>query len=233
MATLNQISYDLLTIVRPHLSDDSDMDIRQIKYWINTTRALLVRQEMNKKRTIDADLIQNICSQLEEVGPSDCCVDEIGCDKLLRTTLEIPETIELYNKEAILRVAGINKLKKPFSYVDYLRIPFVGNGKFNKDNIFAFLHNKRMYIYSPGNPEYRFLEKISIRGVFEDPEAAGKFNQCVGEPCYTDESNYPIKEWMIPMLKEMILKSNLMIQAQAEQSGDESNNSSSDIKPTV
>ena len=232
MATLNEISYDLLSIVRPHLSDDSAIDIRQIKYWINTTRALLVRQEMNKKRTIDADLVQTLCAALEEVTPSDCCVD-LPCDKVLRTVLEIPETIELYNKEAILRVAGINKLKKPFSYVDYLRVPFVGSGRFNKDNIYAFIHSKHMYLYSPGNPEYRFLESVSIRGVFEDPEAAGVFNECNDSPCYNDESQYPMKAWMIPALKELILKSNLMIQAQAEQVGDESNNASSDIKPVV
>ena len=232
MATLSEISYDLLTIVRPKLSDDSSIDIRQIKYWVNTTRAMLVRQEMNKKRTIDADLIQTLCAKLEEVSASDCCTD-IGCDKILRTVLEVPDTIELYNKEAILRVAGINKLKKPFSYVDYLRIPFVGNGKFNKDNIFAFLHDKHMYVYSPGNQEYRFLDSISIRGVFEDPETAGLFNECEDQACYTDESPYPMKAWMIPALKELILKSNLMIQAQAEQVGDESNNASSDIKPVV
>jgi hypothetical protein len=234
MATLNEIAYDLLTIVRPHLSDDSDLDIRQIKYWIRNQRALWVRQELNKKRTADAELIQTICADLEEVDPSDCCDIEIGCDILLRTTKEIPSTIELYNKEAILRVSGVNKIKKPFSYVEYARIPWVGNGRFNKNNIYAFLHEKYMYIYSPGNPEWKFLENISIRGVFEDPEEASKFKDCnTGETCYSDDDPYPMKSWMLPAMKEAILKSNLMIQAQAEQAQDESNNAASDIKPAA
>jgi hypothetical protein len=36
---------------------------------------------------------------------------------------------------------------------------------------------------------------------------------------------------MLPAMKEAILKSNLMITAQAEQQADESNNAASDIKP--
>lgn len=232
MATLNEISYDLLTIVRPHLSDDSDIDIRQIKYWIKNQRALWIRQELNKKRSVDTDLIQTLCADLEEVDPSDCCDIELECDTILRTTKDIPGTIELYNKEAIFRVAGIHKLKKPFSYVEYLRIPFVGSGRFNRDKIFAFIHNKRMYIYSPHNPEYKFLENISIQGIFEDPEEARKFKDCdTGVNCYTDDSEYPIKAWMLPAMKEAILKSNLLIQAQAEQAQDVSNNAASDIKP--
>lgn len=234
MATRNEIIYDLLTIVRPQLSDDSEIDVRQIGFWVDTTRAMFIRQEMNKKRSVDTELIQTLCADLEEVDASDCCDVEIGCDTLLRTTKEVPPTVELYQKEAIFRVAGINKLKKPFSYVDYARIPWVGSGRFNKENIYAFIHNKYMYIFSPGNPEWKFLENISIRGVFEDPREASKFKDCnTGAACYTDDSEYPMKAWMLPAMKEAILKSNLLIQAQAEQQGDESNNASSDVKPTA
>jgi hypothetical protein len=232
MSTLNEIAFDLLTIVRPKISDDSDIDIRQIKFWIKNQRALWIRNELNKFRTIDSELIQTICAELEEVDPSDCCGIDIGCDKIMRTVKDIPSTIELHAKEAILRVAGINKLTKPFSYIDYSRVPFAGNSRFNTDEVYSFLHNKRMYIFSKKNPEYKFLENISIRGVFEDPEEAAKFKDCnSGLPCYSDDERYPIKAWMIPAMKEYILKSNLFIQAQAESLADNSNNANSDVKP--
>jgi hypothetical protein len=230
MATLNQIAYDLLSIVRPHLSDDSDIEISQIKYWINNQRAVWIRNEVNKKRQVDNDLIQTICAELEEVSASDCCED-IKCDTVMRMKKELPPTIELHMKEAIFRVAGINKLKKPFSYVDYNRIPWVGNGKFNHQNVYAFLHDKRIHIFSPHNQEYKFLDKVSIRAVFENPEDAALFNECSDEPCYTDDMEYPMKTWMLPAMKEAILKSNLLIQAQAEQVADTTNNSESDISP--
>jgi hypothetical protein len=233
MATLNEIAYDLLSIVRPHLSDDSDIDLRQIKFWINNQRALWVRNEVNKKRSVDNDLIQTICAELEEVDASDCCDAPIKCDKVMRMKEELPPTIELHMKEAIFRVAGINKLKKPFSYVDYNRIPWVGNGRFNTDNVYAFLHDKRIHIFSPSNQEYRFMEKISVRAVFENPEDAALFNPCSDTPCYTDDTEYPIKTWMLPALKEAILKSNLMVQAQAETVADTTNNSDSDLEANV
>ena len=101
-----------------------------------------------------------------------------------------------------------------------------------KENMFGFIHDKYLYIYSKHNPRYKFLAAASVQGVFEDPVAASEFKDCAtGNPCYTDDSQYPIKSWMIPALKESILKSNLMIQAQAEtMASDESNNATSDTK---
>lgn len=232
MATLNEIAYDLLSIVRPQLSDDSDIDLRQIKFWINNQRSLWIRNELNRKRSIDSDIVQTICIDLEEVNASDCCGIELDCSTLLRSTKPLPETIELHNKQAIVRVAPVDKTVKGFSFVDYLRVPFVGNGRFNKENIFAFLHDKYLYLYSKHNPRYKFLTNASVQAVFEDPTEAANFRDCsTGDVCYTDDSPYPIKSWMIPALKEAILKSNLLIEAQAEiQASDETNNATSDTK---
>ena len=85
MATLNEIAYDLLTIVRPQISDDSDIEIEQIKFWIKNQRSLWLRNEFNKNRTIDSDLIQTVCADLEEVDASDCCDIDLDCP-ILRTT---------------------------------------------------------------------------------------------------------------------------------------------------
>lgn len=230
MATLNEIAYDLLTIVRPHLSDDSDIPLSQIKYWINNQRSLWIRNEVNKKRSVDQDLIQTICTELEEVDTSDCCNVPIKCATILRMKKELPPIIELHNKEAIFRIAGIDKLAKPFSYVEYLRAPWVGNGRFNHQEVYAFLHDKRIHIFSPTNKEFLFLKHASIRAVFENPEDAAKFNECDDTPCYSDDDEYPMKTWMLPQMKEAILKSNLLIQAQAEQNADTTNNSESDLK---
>ncbi len=82
MATLNEIAYDLLSIVRPQLSDDNDIDIRQIKFWIRNQRALWLRNELNRKRSIDEDVIQTLCVDIEEVDASDCCDITIDCSVL-------------------------------------------------------------------------------------------------------------------------------------------------------
>jgi hypothetical protein len=233
MATLNEIAYDLLSIVRPQLSDDSELDIRQIKFWIHNQRALFIRNELNRSRTIDADIIQTICAELEEVDASDCCGIDLGCN-ILRTKKQIPETIELHNKQGIVRVGPVNKTKKGFSFVEYDRVPFLEHARFTGNMVFAFQHDNYIYIYTK-DPRYQEMEAITIRGIFEDPSEAGEFRTCGdngGEACYTDDSEYPIKSWMIPGLKQAILQSNLVMTAQAEtQQADDANNAKSDAKP--
>jgi hypothetical protein len=233
MATLNEIAYDLLTIVRPQLSDDTDIELAQVKFWIKNQRALWLRNEFNKNRTIDADVIQTVCAELECVDASDCCDIDLDCP-ILRTKNKIPKTIELHHKEAILRVGPVNKKKKSFSYIDYSQVPWTASGRFNKNVIYAFLHDQYLYIYTKNNA-YQSMEAISFRGVFEDPEDVRNFKDCDnGEPCYTDDSEFPIKAWMIPAMKEAILKSNLMIASEAEiKQADGSNNAKSDAVLTT
>ena len=231
MATLNEIAYDLLSIVRPQLSDDNDIDIRQIKFWIRNQRSLWLRNELNRKRTIDEEVIQTICADIEEVDASDCCDITINCS-ILRSKKKIPKTIELHNKNAIVRVGPVNKKGKPFSYIGYERVPWVGNGRFNQHLLYAFLYNEYIHVLT-NNSAYQDLKTIVIRGVFEDPIEVSAFTDCDDQPCYTDDDAYPLKSWMIPALKEAILKSNLMIEAQAESQGDDSNNAASDVAPII
>jgi len=228
MATLNEIAYDLLTIVKPQLSDDNDIELRQVKYWIHNQRALWIRNELNKNRTIDATLEQTLCADLELVDASDCCGIDLDCN-ILRTKQKIPKTIELHSKEGITRVGPVNKKRRGFAYISYSRVPWIGNGRFNSKSIFAFLHDEYMYIY-PLDPKYQKMEKTIIRGIFEDPTSISSFNNCdTNTPCYTDDDDYPIKTWMIPPMKESIMKSNLIIAVQAEAQQDDSNNAKSDL----
>ena len=232
MATLNEIAYDLLSIVRPQLSDDNDIDIRQIKFWIRNQRALWIRNELNRKRSIDEDIIQTLCADIEEVDASDCCDITIDCT-ILRTKKKIPATIEMHNKNAIVRVGPVDRRGKPFSYIGYERVPWVGSGRFNQHLLYAFLYNEYIHVLT-NNSAYQNLKTVIIRGVFEDPEEVAGFTDCASaQPCYSDDDAYPIKTWMIPALKEAILKGNLMIEAQAEAIGDDSNNATSDVAPVT
>lgn len=229
MATLNEIAYDILSIMRPQGSDDSDLEISQIKFWIKNQRALLVRNEVNKNRTIDADILQTVCSDLEEVDSSICCGIELGCP-ILRTKTKIPKTVELHFKEAITRVGPVNIKGKPFSYISYDRVPWAANGRFNTKLIYAFLHDEYIYVYSK-DPKYLSLKTISFRGIFEDPEEVRNFKDCDGVPCYSDDDPYPIKTWMLPAIKELILNGNLKLQSQAEYAqADVDNNAASNVK---
>ncbi len=208
MVTLNQLIFDLLEIVRPNLSDDDNFDTRQIAFWIKNQRALWLRNELNKNRTIDDNIVQDLgCVELELADKADCCDLEDGC-KILRTVLEIPVGIELHNKTGITRVAPIDKTTIPFNFVSYERAIWSGNGKYNKNQVFAFLLNNRIYIASKDQEIAKYLTHINVRGVFEDPEEAARFSHCTGEACYTKNSKFPINRWMIDYMKDAIIKLN-------------------------
>lgn len=214
MATLNSIVYDLANTARGGVtSDDDSISLRQIKFWVQNTRAKLIKQDLDKRRSINPDLIQSLgCVAVSEVDGSECNCVVLGC-KILRTTLPIPRPIELQQRNLLTRVGPILTTDKPFSLISYHRVPFIGNDRFTKKLTRAFQHNGYIYLINPNDKP--LLTKINVQGVFEDPTEAAAFSHCSGDACYTDDSQYPIASWMIEDLKAMVLNTDFRIAVSA------------------
>ena len=212
MATLNELYYELWLDVSQSIADDSVLDSRLLKQFIHTTRALFARNEMNKShRTVDAALIQDL--GMVELEMADSFVDT-GLDNISYTILRsrelIPRAIELHNKPAITYVGSVDQIQKSFKLVDISSVPYTGNGKFNKSLIFAFLMNDRIYVIGNcNNIAFKGLKYINVKGVFENPEDAAKFNRPDGTPCYSDEGQYPLPNYMWKYIKKEIISTDL------------------------
>jgi hypothetical protein len=205
--TREEAVYEILEIIRGNqLSDDIDIDTREVEFQLDNARAVFLRQEFNKPgRLIDNNLVQDLgCVTLEEADPADCCEIDTGCS-ILRTVEEIPKAIHLFDGPAITRVGPVNKMNIKYSFVSYEQAVFSGNGKYNQQAIFAFLLNNRIYLTTK-NKKAWLLDKINIRGVFEKPSEASEFVDCDNNPCYTMASNYPINNWMYPFIRDMVLE---------------------------
>ena len=64
--SLNKIAYSILENVRRDISDDEFISLRQVKDDIHTLRALFLRNELNKSRSIDPAIVQDLgCVGLE------------------------------------------------------------------------------------------------------------------------------------------------------------------------
>lgn len=216
--TLNEIVYDLWETVRPLISDDDFLDERKFKYWIHNQRALWLRNELNKNRTIDDNIIQDLgCVEVERVDASTCCGITTDC-YVIRTKQEIPVTIERYNEATITRIGPVNYLVKnktinrTFNLIPYSRAIWANNSKYTKGAIYAFLLNNKIHLISGKSEDLLGLKYINIRGVFENPEDVAKFTTCDGSiPCYSDDTKYPINRWMLGYLKDAIIKADLSI----------------------
>ena len=207
MSTLNEITYNILSSVRPHITDDEDLTMEKIEHDVNIKRALFIRNELNKNRTIDPNIIQSLgCLELELSTPVDCCIDlDINC-VVLRTKLPIPNSIELHNRNLITRVSPVVKTKNRFNFVAFERFVNSGNGQFNKNDIFATLHNDGKIYLKSNDINLNLITHITVEGVFEDPREVAKFTHCSGEPCFTGDSKYPLNMWMEEYIKNALVE---------------------------
>lgn len=203
MSTLNQIVYRILGKLEVNSTDDSNTDLREIESEVHKKRALYLRQELNKNRSIDENVKQDLgCIELEVVDRAQCCDIEVDCS-ILRTAVDIPKAIEL-NFGNPLWVGPVDKLEYPFSFVTLEQARWAGNGRFNSKAIFAFPLNRRIYLISKDD-SHKFMTHINVRGVFEDPTAAGVFTNCTtGSSCYTKDTEYPVNEWMLNLIEQEV-----------------------------
>jgi hypothetical protein len=215
--TLNELAYDLLLIARGgSVVNTESISLDQIKFWIINTRAQFIRNELNKARTIDPSLIQDLgCIELEDVDASLCCGVDLDC-KVLRTKIKIPSFIELHTKPLITRVGPIDRSRPAFDVISLERLPFEFTNKFTKNLIRAYILEGYVYLaFDSNNFKARLIDTINIQGVFEDPRQLAPFICNGSTPCYTDDSEFPMKHWMVESMKEQIKKVNLFPTAQA------------------
>lgn len=211
MATsLNELVYDIINLARGGTaSDDDRVSNRQVEFWIASTRSLLIRQDVNKKRSISENVIQSIPSI--EVFTVDASSDYGINNKLVncsvkRTIDVLPKPVESDNRDLILSVGSLNILNSEYSLVSESRAKFAGNTRWVKNIVKCF--RRGSYLYVINDPLVKY---INVRGVFENPMDLARFKDSNGNPLITRDSEYPISKWMIEMLKQLALQSNQAI----------------------
>lgn len=191
----------------------------QIAYFIHQARSKFIAEAITKRENITDVWVQSIdCMELIQVDKSDCCIVPTGC-YILRTKNKIPNTIENFSDNSILRVTTPNgeiiAKSNPFKnkYNQYNR--------FTKSKGFWYLQNEYLYIINE-----QLLTYISVFGLFEDPEELSQYLSCSGEPCYTWDSDYPVTLKMANDITNYIIRSKVLPLMQFPQ--DTTNNNSND-----
>lgn len=228
MSTLREITFSILESVKPKAAITEPITEQLIHFHVKNTRAKFIRNELNKQRSIDNEIIQDLgCLELEKVDRADCCEVQAGCI-ILRTKLKLPGFIELHQKNLLTRVGPIDKIKRPYQLIPYERVPFEFLNKFTKNEVKAFLMNSNDYLYiitHEDNLLRKTLKYINVQGVLENPEDASRFSTCSGNTCFSDTSQYPLKEWMIDGIKQEVIK---LLFAESKQPIDSTNNAKID-----
>lgn len=206
MITLNQLIYDLRNILRGGalVSDDDPISDRQLEFWINNTRATLIRQQLDKGQTLSDNITQTIdCFDVELDDTSLNTNLPSGC-YIVKSKNPIPTPIEVSDRDLLLKVSAPEIGSIPYSLYPEAAMPYSDYNPFGKRVIKAYLRQGYIIIKNvPSN-----LTKVSISLVAADPTEVGKYNSCSGTPCFTRDSRYPINAHMVEVMKRMIIDTN-------------------------
>ena len=228
MTTLQAINQLRLDIRRQKLYDDDQLDDRLLKDWVKDQRALWLRNEMNKPRSVDEQIIQTLGCVPLEVADKSSCHSYLTNYHILQTNIDMPKTIELNNGDGIIEIGYVDKIAYPTSYVTLQRLRFAGNGKFNSNIIHTARHGQRILVkMTTGAQNYaNYLRYLRIRGVFEDWEEVANFTHVDGTPCYSDGDDIPMNRWMWNYIKEAIKQANFeeLVTAPTDEINDASEN---------
>ena len=192
-------------------TEDSSVSREMIIDLINQQRSLWLKNESNKGRLLDPDLIQDLgCVPVEIVSSEECCNLNIPSNcKLLRTKCKIPNTIQVTDSKLLTRVGPVDILQKQYELIDYNRVPFTGHARFAKNKTYAFLYNEYIYLYDK-DTSFKLTKYINVRGIFEDPLLVSTFTKECGcedpQPCYNVETdNYPLSLWMWEYIRPIVV----------------------------
>lgn len=217
--SLDKIVQDLLLIIRgSNISQSEPISKRQVETWVHQYRAMLLKRDLDKNKTANPDYIQEIANLAVTLieGSED---NAIGSDCYIsRTAVKLPKTIDLNTKSGLTYIGTI--LGNQIQLIPYTRFQWQKYKKYTDSEKLAFLRNQYLYIYNN-----ELLSTINVRGIFENPLELE--SQSLSDVDY--RANYPIPMDKVPMLKEMILKQELNIEAQAPT--DDKNDSDHMVSP--
>jgi len=199
-----ELIYGIREILK-EFTDDTKYTNSYLEYLVRLKRSAYIRREYSViQRIIDMEVAQTICMPLELVPDSEC--PECGFDtddcEVVRTVDKLPNTIEVTNKNLILRVAPIGVTKRPFEFISQQRAIYAGEGDYEINAVYAFYHpNGHIYLKSKKN-FYKSLDAISVTAVFDNPRDVEQFKcGADGSNCYNPEiDSYPLKAWMADII---------------------------------
>lgn len=231
MASINEISYRILNIIRPKLSDDDAVDITEIKFDVNNVRTTLLKQKFDKKYfEISSNLtrpIQNL--EVEPLNTSTILSPEIASNTIiLRSKLQIPKVLTSgMGKPLIKQISPANITGVNFTVINGKHAQHSGSGKFNKRNVFAFIEDDYVYFISK-RYLYKSLTYVNIDFVPEDAQEYKDFMNDNYSAGLTDNDEYPVTLDLIKQIEDIIIYNKLLTENNA--SIDSQNDGSDSLK---
>lgn len=201
--TYRELVYLILDEIKLN-TDDAQFTEDHIVFLLNKYRAFILKQRYTDiKKYIPESNYQEICVDLIQTP----AISGEPCEggTYLRSKIKIPYLIKIGNP----MLYPIDYYQGDITYVSRERMRYVGHNKYLQNIIYASLGPDGYLYFKSSNPQYLYLEKVKMLGIFEDPKEAINL-QCSGEEetksCDILDYTFPIEEALVPPIVELILK---------------------------
>lgn len=188
--TLQNLVDDIMLEARNNnIAESEKLSKHQIILWINSYRAMLIKQILDKKEPLDDMFTQIIRMHIDVIEQDPGHIEYVG-DK------ELPRLISgrAYN--------GVMQVKDPYGHIIQLgsetKMKFQKYRKYTCKDYIAYKQNNRIYVEGDANT----LEYIDVKIIAEDPT---KLKDCYD--IAVDDYPLPMSAW--ENIKELIFKSDL------------------------
>ena len=200
--TLSQLIDDILLEARNNqITESEKLSRHQIQLWINSYRAMLIKQDIDKGREINPEYVQTIKMHISKRNYQGH--DVYVSDK------ELPKLIDFNYQKGVIAVKDL--------YGNILQIGHETKMKFQKyrkytcDDYIVYIKHNRVFLQNQTN----LLEWIQIDIIAEDPSET---KECYNP--YTDQ--YPVPAAMWTTIKQLIFERefNVMINNPSDTTND-------------
>lgn len=199
MSTYRELTYMVLDELKI-ISDDSFIQEEHIIFLLDKYRTFLLKQRYSDiKKEIPESNYQTICLDLE---PKQAFEGDRCSNSYLWSKQEIPNMLSISTP----KISPMDYFSGDITYINRERFKYVGSNKFLQNIIYSTLApNKHLYLKS-NNPQYKYLEKVQLTGIFEDSSKASELSCEKNSKCDILDRDFPIEEGLIPQMIELIVK---------------------------
>ncbi len=154
--------------------------IRRLELAILGYRSTIIRDDYNKTKKYSSSLEDSFCLSMIQVKETECCHQgEDGC-LVWRTENKVPAPIRVKDNSSFSFVGNTNSTKA-YDFINPEDWPIIKKGtRFAKHGRFYAYYNSYIYTFNVDN------KKISVRGVFDNPEELLTLKDCDNQPCIKD-----------------------------------------------
>lgn len=226
MSTYKELTYMVLDELKLY-SDDASYTEEHVMFLLDKYRAFLLKQRYSDvKKQIPESNYQTICLDLIEVP----AISGEPCEggSYLRSKKKIPFLMKIGNP----KIYPVDYYQGEITYVSRERMRYVGYNKYLRNIIYASIGPDNYLYFKSFNPQYLYLEKARMTGIFEDPQAASEL-QCPNENddtvCDVLDREFPIEDALISPMIELVVKELLGAEYRPKDESNDANDALADL----